>query len=54
MKERILLLANAKTHGERFVATGGEHLTSDDFFKSLEVNKRKKEIAVLDIEKRRD
>ena len=53
-KERILLLADAKTHGAMFVATHGDHLTSDDFFMSCEVNRRKKEIAVLEIEKRRD
>ena len=44
-KERYLLLAKAKSHGEKFTATGGSHLTSDDFFKSLEVPVREKEIA---------
>jgi len=44
-KERILLLAKAKTHGEKFAVTNGDHLTSDDFFKSVEVNSRKKEIT---------
>ena len=33
-KDRVLLLAKAKRRGAKFTATGGDHLTSDDFFKS--------------------
>ena len=36
-RERIQLLAKASTHGAKFCATHGEHLTSDDMFKACEV-----------------
>ena len=36
-RERIELLAKASTHGAKFCATHGEHLTSDDMFKACEV-----------------
>ena len=44
-KERMILLAKAKTHGEKFTVIGDGHLTSHDFFKSMEVPMREKEIA---------
>ena len=50
-QERIELLAAANTHGAKFTATGGSHLTTDDFFKSIEIPKRKKEIKELEKEK---
>ena len=34
---RIELLEKAITHGAKFIATGGFHITSDDMFKSLEI-----------------
>ena len=46
-KERLLAMDAAKTHGEKFHATGGGHLTSDCFFKSLEVPEWKRQIAAL-------
>ena len=50
-QERILLLSKAKTHGEKFTATGGGHLTSDDFFKAMEVPVREKEVKELEEDK---
>ena len=50
-KERIELLSSAATHGSKFLATGGGHVTSDDFFKSLEVKDWKAKIKVLENEK---
>ena len=34
------LLANAKKHGQIFTATGGDHLLSNDMFKSIELKQR--------------
>ncbi|KAL7546421.1 hypothetical protein ACHAWF_015054 [Thalassiosira exigua] len=46
-KERITLLAKAKTHSAKFTATGGGHLTSDDYFKSMEIDTREAEIKLM-------
>ena len=46
----MLLLSKAKTHGEKLTATGGSHLTSHDFLKTMEVPVREKEIT----EKKKD
>jgi len=46
-RERIELLAKASTHGAKFCATHGEHLTSDDMFKACEVPVREAEIKLL-------
>ena len=40
-KERVESLSVAKTHGERFLVTGGSHLNSDDAFKAAEMNSRR-------------
>ncbi len=37
---RIDLLAQAKKHGQIFTATGGDHLTSNNMFKSIELKER--------------
>ena len=42
--ERVKALAVAKTHGERFVLTGGSHLNSDDAFKAVEMSVRKTQL----------
>ena len=42
-KERVESLSVAKTHGERFLVTGGSHLNSDDAFKAVEMNSRRAE-----------
>ena len=47
-KERVLALAAATTHGEKFRATGGSHLTSGDFFKSMMVPEWKRKIKVME------
>ena len=40
-QEQIDLLSEAKTHGQIFAATGGDHLTSNDIFKGLTLKNRK-------------
>ncbi len=39
-QEQIDLLAQAKKHGQIFTATGGDHLTSNNMFKSIELKAR--------------
>ena len=46
-KERVEALARAKTHGQKFKATGGGHVTSDDFFKSIELAEKAREVDAL-------
>ena len=43
-RERIELLAKASTHGAKFCATHGEHLTLDDMFKACEVRVMESEV----------
>ena len=38
-QDRIELLSQAKSHGNIFSATGGDHLTSNDMFKSITLTK---------------
>ncbi len=40
-QEWIELLSKAKKHGQIFAAMGGDHLTSNDMFKSIELKQRK-------------
>ena len=49
-RERIKVLARVKTHGALFHATGGGHITHDDFFLSMEISVREKEIKFLEKE----
>ena len=51
--ERRRALMDATTHGKKFSATGGFHLTSDDIFISAEMSVRGKENARLVKEKSR-
>jgi hypothetical protein len=44
-RERIELLSKANTHGQKFFATGGSHVCSDDFFKAQALIARKEEVA---------
>jgi len=44
-KERIYLLRKAKTAGQIFHVTHGEHLNSKDFFKTRTIDERKKRAA---------
>ena len=46
-KERIELLMKASTHGAKFLATGGAHLTADDFFIAQQKNVRDMEIEAM-------
>jgi hypothetical protein len=50
-KERVELLAKATTHGTKWMATGGSHLMTEDFFKSVEVPRRKNEIKTMEMNK---
>ncbi len=38
--ERQEALAVARTQGKKFFMTGGEHVTSDNMFKAVEINMR--------------
>ena len=51
--ERQLALANAKSHGAVFAATGGTHFTCDDMFLAAEIEPTKKAIKELEKEKKR-
>jgi len=46
-KERIELLRKAKSAGQIFAVTHGEHLNSNDFFKSRAIDERKKVAAAM-------
>ncbi len=50
-QERLLLLEKVKTHGEKFMVIVGGHLTSDNFFKAMDVNAQKKDITAMAKEK---
>ncbi len=52
-KERIEELRKATTHGAKFLATGGTHLTTDDLFIAAWKTDSEKEIAELEKEKKR-
>ena len=45
---RVEALAKAKTHGAKFTATGGGHVTSDDMFKSMEMGVRENDIKATE------
>ena len=47
-EERQRALANAKTHGAVFAATGGMHFTHDDMFLAAEIEPTKKAIRELE------
>jgi hypothetical protein len=40
-QDRVELLSQAKTHGNIYAATGGDHLTSNDIFKGIALKQRK-------------
>ena len=46
-KERTEALSKATGHGQKFMVTGGGHLTSDDIFKSFEVEIYRENIKKL-------
>ena len=46
--KRILELANATTLGGKFMATGGSHVMTEDFFKSTELHNRERQIAEME------
>ena len=50
-KDRVELLAKATTHGAKWMATGGSHHMTEDFFKSIEVPRRENEIKAMEMNK---
>ncbi len=52
-REHQETLAAATTHGKKFFVTGGEHITSDDMFKSAEIVRRNAEAVELEKDKKR-
>jgi hypothetical protein len=50
-KERVDLLAKATTHGTKWMATGGSHLMTEDFFKSVKVPRRENKIKAMEMNK---
>ncbi len=40
-QDRVELLSQAKTHGNIYAATGGDHLTLNDIFKGIALKQRK-------------
>jgi hypothetical protein len=50
-KERVELLAKATTHGTKWMATGGSHLMTENFFKYVEVPRRENEIKAMEMNK---
>ena len=52
-REHQEALATATTHGKKFFVTGGEHITSDDMFKSAEIMRRNAEAVELEKDKKR-
>ena len=52
-RERQEALAATTTHGKKFFVTGGEHITSDDMFKSAEIVRRNAEAMEEEKEKKR-
>ena len=51
-KERIQLLAKAKSHGQKFFVTRGSHYTSEDILKSAEVEAREMKVKELELDKK--
>jgi hypothetical protein len=51
-RERVLQLVDAKTAGQMFLATGGRHLNSDEFFKANALRQRSDKIAAMEKKKK--
>jgi len=51
-KERIKAIQRAKTSGQMFYATGGQHLNAEDFFKAKALTEREAKAAVVEKTKR--
>ncbi len=49
--KRILELANATTHGGKFMATGGSHVMAEDVFKSAEIHNRERQSSEMEKDK---
>ena len=50
-KERVELMANATTHGSKWMVTGDSHLMTKDFFISVKVPHRKNKIKAMEMNK---
>jgi hypothetical protein len=46
-KERVLALKEAKSAGQLFIATGGSHINSTDYFRARELADREQKVKVL-------
>ncbi len=51
-RERQEAIAATNTHGKKFFVTGGKHVTSDDMFKAVEINRRTAEAAEREKDKK--
>ena len=50
-RERIELLAKASRHGQKFFATGGTHVTADNFFCAAEASAWDAKTKVMEVRK---
>jgi hypothetical protein len=47
-QQRVKAIKEAKTAGQMFYATGGQHINSDEFFKARELKKREPQIKAME------
>jgi predicted transglutaminase-like cysteine proteinase len=52
-RERILALKQAKSAGQLFMATGGSHINSTDFFRACELSDREEKVSKLEKRKKK-
>ena len=53
MQKHIKSIAKARNNGERYIKTGGQPLTSNDFFKAFKIPRREREREIKAVEKDR-
>jgi len=52
-QERVEALAKTKTHGDRFLCTGGAHLNSDEAFMAAEMSIRKRKLEEVQSDRKK-
>ena len=52
-KEQLKALSEASSHGQKFLLTGGLHLTSDMAFKAAELHNQKREYEQMEAQKKK-
>jgi len=52
-QERVEALAKTKTHGDRFLCTGGAHLNSDEAFMANEISIRKRKLEEVQSDRKK-